>query len=100
MKKGDRVKVEFEGELLYIYPDGVVKIGLNKEIPDYYWSLVHESQCTVIPDPEPEIALAGGKVWLRLDTGWYWAADHSETSYTWHELVDQRGAVPAMAVTA
>jgi hypothetical protein len=98
MKKGDRVKVEFEGTVDAVY-DGHLYVW-NSTVGEGYRSLVHPSQCTVLPDPEPEIALADGKVWLRLDTGWYWAADYSETSYTWQELVDQRGAEPARAVQA
>ena len=97
MKKGQRVKVEFEGIVEDLLDYDLVKVG--KVTPESgLIHLVHESQCTVLPDPEPDVALADGKVWLRVVNGYYWCGDSAYDSYNWQELVDEFGAEPAKAV--
>jgi hypothetical protein len=96
MKIGDRVKVEFEGIVRDIYRDGQVKIQNNAA----YMTFVDTSQCTVLPDPEPEIALVDGRVWYRTHSGYYWCSESAYEGYTWRRLQEQLGAVPAKAVPA
>jgi hypothetical protein len=98
MKAGQRVKVEFEGILDEVY-EGHVFVK-NTTVGECYRSLVHPSQCTVLPDPEPDVAIADGKPWLRFTNGFYWCGDNAHDTYTWQELVDELGAVPAKAVPA
>ena len=87
LTKGTTVRVEFEGEVLYVdnLGDGLIDIKLG----DNKYATVRESDCTVINPPGPvfkdgdlAITLAHGIAVQRHDRRWYFVGldeTHSRT---------------------